>query len=73
MLHTKAYQDKEETLGGGRRSEINESNEYFLLFMIIYLIHSGQLSSRYDAYFRKYRLFTNDGVVETATLWSNPC
>ena len=51
-----------------------QSNESLLLYIIIYfyLTHSGQFPSRYHAHFRKYRLFTNGGVVKTATLWSNP-
>ena len=44
-----------------------QSNESLLLYIIIYfyLTHSGQFSSRYHAHFRKYRLFTNGGAVET--------
>ena len=37
--------------------------------MIIYLTHAGQFVWWYHAYFRKYRLFTNGGVVEIATLF----
>ena len=34
--------------------------------MLFNLTHSDQSSSQYHAYFRKYRLFTNSGVDETA-------